>query len=140
MFLTFCAEAGAGGEAGHIDNLYSKLLARVPVDAAPHHAEGTPATHKHTELSHRNLQKHKLPSVQDFSDSNTGIVQLALTRNSSHTHTHASLAQRAYTALTILWIFTGWLAIHDSLHVRASGNYRAVVCSTAVKAKIKALL
>lgn len=44
-FLTFCAEAGAGGEAGHIHDLYSKLLARVPVDAAPHHAEGTPATH-----------------------------------------------------------------------------------------------
>lgn len=43
-FLTFCAEAGARGEAGHVHNLYGKLLACVPVDAAPHHAEGTPAT------------------------------------------------------------------------------------------------
>ncbi len=58
MFLTFCAEAGAGGEAGHIHDLYSELLARVPVDAAPHHAEGTPATHTHAELSHGDPQKH----------------------------------------------------------------------------------
>lgn len=50
MLLTFCAEARAGGETGHIDNLDSKLLARVPVDAAPHHAEGTPATQNYTKL------------------------------------------------------------------------------------------
>lgn len=42
--LTFGAQAGAGGEAGHVDDLHGELLARVPVDAAPHHAERTPAT------------------------------------------------------------------------------------------------
>lgn len=58
VFLTFCAEARAGGEAGHIDDLYSKLLACVPVNAAPHHTEGTPATHTHTSwVSHRRRQK-----------------------------------------------------------------------------------
>lgn len=41
-FLTFSAEAGAGGEAGHIDDLHSKLLARVPVDAAAYHTERSP--------------------------------------------------------------------------------------------------
>lgn len=41
--LTFRAEARAGCEAGHIYDLDSKLLARVPVDAAPHHTEGAPA-------------------------------------------------------------------------------------------------
>ena len=49
-FLTFCAEARAGGEAGHIDDLYSKLLACVPVNTAPHNTEGTPATHTHTHI------------------------------------------------------------------------------------------
>lgn len=39
---TFRAEARAGGEAGHIHDLDSKLLARVPVDAAAHHTEGAP--------------------------------------------------------------------------------------------------
>ena len=40
--LTLGAEAGTGREARHVHDLGGKLLARVPVDAAPHHAEGTP--------------------------------------------------------------------------------------------------
>lgn len=63
VFLTFCAEARAGGEAGHIDDLYSKLLACVPVNAAPHHTEGTPATHTHTHRGnweHWERRKHRV--------------------------------------------------------------------------------
>lgn len=45
--LTFRAEAGAGGEAGDVHDLHGELLARVPVDASPHHAEGTPGRHTH---------------------------------------------------------------------------------------------
>lgn len=75
MFLTFCAEARAGGEAGHIDDLHSKLLACVPVDAAPHHAEGTPAKNTHTKVSHRHLEKHTDKNLEhDFSDANTRIA------------------------------------------------------------------
>jgi len=79
-FLTFRAEAGAGGEAGHIDDLYGELLARVPVDAAPHHAEGTPATQT-CRVSHGHTQKHTKPPIQ---------TAFALTRNAcTQTHTPA---------------------------------------------------
>lgn len=55
--LTFCAESRAGCEAGHIDYLYSELLARVPVDAAPDHAEGTPETHT-SQIHQNHLKTH----------------------------------------------------------------------------------
>ena len=34
------AEAGAGGELGHIHNLHGELLVGVPVDTSPHYREG----------------------------------------------------------------------------------------------------
>lgn len=43
--LTLCAESRTGGELGHIHDLDSKLLPRLPVDASSHHAEGTPGGH-----------------------------------------------------------------------------------------------
>lgn len=43
--LTLCAESRTGGELGHIHDLDSELLPRLPVDASSHHAEGTPGGH-----------------------------------------------------------------------------------------------
>ena len=56
---TFCAEPRAGGELGNIHDLDSKLLSRVPVDASPDHAEGTPAEQAHT---HTNISKYIHPN------------------------------------------------------------------------------
>lgn len=44
--LTFCAQPGTRGEAGHIYDLHGELLPRVPVDAAPHHTERSPTRQK----------------------------------------------------------------------------------------------
>lgn len=121
--LTFCAQAGARSETGHVDNLYGKLLACVPVDASPHHAEGTPETHTHTHVE----------LVEDFEASNTRIALGSagtFLKNPSPNRTHQPCADSEPFLKKI----------HDSLCARANGNYRAVVCSTAVKAKIKALL
>lgn len=124
VFLTFCAEARAGGEAGHIDDLYSKLLACVPVNAAPHHTEGTPATHTHThpELVTDADKKH-------IHKSGTWFFR-GKCLDSAGTHTLSALGRHRA-------IFENR---HHSLYTRANGNYRVVACSTAVKAKIKALL
>lgn len=44
--LTGCAETGAGGEFGHVDDFNGELLAGLPVDASPHYREGSPEKRK----------------------------------------------------------------------------------------------
>ncbi len=91
MFLTFCAEAWAGGEAGYIDDLHSKLLARVPVDAAPHHAEGTPATHTQMLSSSQTpttAYRHKSEIEQMNSSRFSWHLSETHVHATTHTHTH----------------------------------------------------
>lgn len=127
MLLTFRAQPRAGCEAGHIHNLHGKLLPRVPVDAAPHHAEGTPAeTHNLSKSDKMNL-RHDLP----FSQKKKKItlkIKPVLSRN---THSHN------YTQQTCADIEPFFKNKNCSHYTRASMNYRVVACGTAVKAKLK---
>lgn len=124
-FLTFCAQAGAWGETRHINNLYSKLLTRVSVDTAPHHTEGAPATHTSVRLVRESEQ-----FFFRIKQRNTPRVSWNLeTCTTTHTHT----CQPG----TDLQPFLRKHIIATPAH-SCQGNYRVVVCSTAVKAKIKA--
>lgn len=85
-----------------------------------------PLQHTHTSwVSHRRRQK-----------THTQIWNMIFLRKrprfSWHTHTYTLSALGRHRA-----IFENR---HHSLYTRANGNYRVVACSTAVKAKIKALL